>query len=434
MHHFHLISNILRSVWAIDSNEINSWLPQISTLLKGEILIYEEDKLEPLSTQFINSSGKTYYSSVSNLEEEAIAVFSIEGPMMKKGDWCSYGTEEIAAMMISAIENENVKGTILKFDTGGGTVDSVQPLVNAINKSKEAGKPVFAYVDHALSAGYKVACECDKIIATNKMATFGSIGVLVRFPNSDKYSKDVMGLEIIEIYAPESSDKNLPYRQAVDGKIELIQTEILSPYAKDFISSVKAARDGKLDNSVSGLLSGKVFFAEDSISNGLCDEIDTSFENVVNDIFTYQNTNQIFNTMSDDKKEPTFADWFKGLFGKAPVETQETENPLEAVKAEVNSLQTEKTTLISEVEKLKKEKAELEASNNKLKTDLEAANKTITEKDQEIETLKQSDGATSAVANTSTDPQLTATDKTAVYDENADFYTNFENVKKSYLG
>jgi protease-4 len=79
------------------------------------------------------------------------------------------------------------------------------------------------------------------------------------------------GIKIIEIYPPESSDKNKTYRDAIDGKTQTMIDEVLTPLAVNFQNIVKEHRP--VDESVDGVLSGKMFYAEDAIKAGLVDEI-----------------------------------------------------------------------------------------------------------------------------------------------------------------
>ena len=269
-----LLANIIRSTWAIDIKEVESWLPQVHNWIQGRTSIDENSNKLPKYSAVIFDETQLIPEKIDTFEEApegSVAIVNIEGPMMLKGDWCTYGTEEIADFIDQATRSSNIIGTVLKIDTGGGTTDSVVPLVEAILKSQEAGKPVIALINAALSAGYWVASYADKIIASHDMAEFGSIGVFVKFPDLDKYYKEQHGLEYIEIYAPESSWKNLPFREALKGKYELMKSEILSPFAKKFIETVRDNRGKKLQSKTEGLLAGRVFFADDSIKNGLSD-------------------------------------------------------------------------------------------------------------------------------------------------------------------
>lgn len=270
------LSQIRRSVWAISDKDVVGWLPQINNWLSG-IVVAETPELKPLAAAVVSDTdfNTRRHSSFDDAAPGSTAVVSVVGPMMKYGDWCSYGTDELAAQISEAANHKNISSVIIQFDTGGGTTDSVVPLIDAINQCKQNGKPTIAFCHSALSAGYRVACECDMIIASNEMAEFGSIGVFVRFPDSREFYAE-QGIKFVEVYAPESGDKNAPYLEALEGNVELLQSEVLSPYAKNFGAAVKAARPN-LDISTDGILSGRVFYAKSDVhdckKNGLIDKI-----------------------------------------------------------------------------------------------------------------------------------------------------------------
>lgn len=198
------------------------------------------------------------------------AVIPLKGTMLKYGTLCTYGTEEIAYQMALAGSHRNISSIILDIDSGGGSVDAVAPIVQAINKVKnEYNKPVVASVDLAASAAFWAASACSSIVANNDIsAEVGSIGVMMSFMDvAPYYEKE--GYKFHTIYAPESSHKNLPFEKALEGKYDLIKSEELSPLAILFQNAVKNNRGGKLKLDVEGLLNGRMFFALNAKDNSL---------------------------------------------------------------------------------------------------------------------------------------------------------------------
>lgn len=222
-----------------------------------------------------NNSG--YYA-------ERIAIFSITGMMTKYAhfnwnmedlEWIVPGIDDIASVLEYAMQSEDIDGAILLLNTPGGTTQS---LIRIEEVLKKRTKPVVAVVDGmCASAGMYTACLCDRIIALNKMCDVGSIGVMVQLVDYGSFYKK-QGIKIIEIYPPESADKNKSYRDAIDGKTQTMIDEVLTPLAVHFQNVVKEHRP--VDESVDGVLSGKMFYAEDAIKAGLVDEIG-NFESAV---------------------------------------------------------------------------------------------------------------------------------------------------------
>ena len=215
-----------------------------------------------------NNSG--YYA-------ERIAIISITGMMMKYAhfnwsmedlEWIVPGMDDIASLLEYAMKSEDIDGAILVFNTPGGTTQS---LIRIEEVLKKRTKPVVAIVDGmCASAGMYTASLCDRIIALNKMCNVGSIGVMVQLVDYGAFYKK-QGIKIIEIYPPESAEKNKSYRDAIDGKTQTMIDEVLTPLAVNFQNIVKEHRP--VDESVEGVLAGKMFYAEDAIKAGLVDEI-----------------------------------------------------------------------------------------------------------------------------------------------------------------
>ena len=208
---------------------------------------------------------------------DRIAIFSITGMMMKYAhfnfsmedlEWIVPGIDDIASLLEYAMQSDEIDGAILVFNTPGGTTQS---LIHIEEVLKKRTKPVVAIVDGmCASAGMYAASLCDRIIALNKMCNVGSIGVMVQLVDYGAFYKK-QGIKIIEIYPPESAEKNKAYRDAIDGKTQTMIDEVLTPLAVNFQNIVKEHRP--VDESIEGVLAGKMFYAEDAIKAGLVDEI-----------------------------------------------------------------------------------------------------------------------------------------------------------------
>ena len=208
-------------------------------------------------------------------KKNLVAIIPLRGTMIKYGTMCSYGADEIAAAIDEAAANKKVTGIVLDIDSGGGAVDAVAPLVDAIRRAKAARKPVVACCDLCASAAYWTACECNEIMAANSISSeFGSIGVMMSFPDYAKYYEKE-GIKVHTIYSNLSTYKNAPFEAAKKGEYDSIKTEELDPLARKFQANVRAKRAGKLNEDIEGILSGKVFYAEDALRHGLIDSIGT---------------------------------------------------------------------------------------------------------------------------------------------------------------
>lgn len=220
----------------------------------------------------------------SNYACDRIAIITITGMMTKYArinwdmeslEWIVPGMDDVAALLQMVLESAECDGAVLVFNTPGGTIQSLYQIEEVLKKRT---KPVVALVDGmCASAGMYVASLCDRIIISHKMCSVGSIGVMVQIVDDSQMLKKA-GIKVLEIYPPESSEKNKAYRDAIDGKTQTIIEQELTPLAKMFQDHVRKYR--KIDENVEGVLAGKMFYAEDAIAAGLADSIG-SFEDAI---------------------------------------------------------------------------------------------------------------------------------------------------------
>lgn len=203
----------------------------------------------------------------------SIAIIPLTGIMMKRGYWWSFGMDDVAEIIRMAYQSDKISAVIIKGDTPGGSTDSIFLLQEVLS---EKTKPTYGFIDGmCASCGYIVFSYLDKIYAINKMARVGGIGVFARMlvPNRENAS-----YKIVEVYPDESKDKNLPEREAIEGKPEKMKEE-LSKLATYFQDMVKANRP----NIDPGTLTGKTYYAYEGQNLGLIDGI-KPFVQVVSEI------------------------------------------------------------------------------------------------------------------------------------------------------
>lgn len=278
-----LYYTILNKPFFIDVRRIDAQAVLIDKFLEHDIEGFSSKKLSdttPISRAFIalrhaSDQGATASGDFTKAPEGSVAVIPLKGDMMKEGTMCSYGTEELAAVVREAADAENIIGIRLDIDSGGGAVDAIPPMLDAIAYCQSLGKPVVAACDLCASAAYYVASHCDSIVAVNDIsAEFGSIGVMMQFPDYAKYYEQ-KGIKIHTIYSDLSDYKNAPFEAARKGDYKSIKEEMLNPLARQFQEAVKSHRKD-LKQDIDGILNGRVFYARQSLANGLIDQIGTT--------------------------------------------------------------------------------------------------------------------------------------------------------------
>lgn len=274
-----LYSAVCRGKWFISFRDVEANLILVDKLLERGITKEDAEKrsdVEPIPV-LLSTGGKEAKSGngFADAPKDSTAIIPIHGTLLKYGTYCSYGTTELADILRQAAESSNISSVLLDIDSGGGSVDAIAPLVDAIQYAQSKGKSVVAHCDLCASAAYYIASYCDEIIASNQISSeFGSIGVMMSFPDYAKYYERE-GVKVHTIYSSLSDYKNAPFEMAKEGKYDMIREEELDPLARDFQENVKANRGNKLKSDTTGLIRGRMFYAKDAISVGLADAIGT---------------------------------------------------------------------------------------------------------------------------------------------------------------
>ena len=271
-----LYYTILNKPFFIDVRRIDAQAVLIDKFLEHDVEGMNGDTLskrQPILRMI--AAGHAQDNQFSKAPEGSVAVVQLRGDMMKEGTMCSYGTEEIAAVVREAADAKNIIGIRLDIDSGGGAVDAIAPMLDAIAFSQSKGKPVVAACDLCASAAYYVACHCDQIVAVNDIsAEFGSIGVMMQFPDYAKYYEQ-KGIKIHTIYSNLSDWKNAPFEAARRGDYASIKAEQLDPLARQFQEAVKSHRKN-LKQDIDGIVAGRMFYARQALEYGLIDQIGTT--------------------------------------------------------------------------------------------------------------------------------------------------------------
>ena len=246
MAYSNLYSAICRGKWFISFSEVDANLLLVHRLLAHDASLTNGKNLsEDTPIPFMTEAGgrlMKHSNRFADAPKDSTAVIPLHGTMLKYGTYCSYGTTEVAAIVEEATQAKNISSILLDIDSGGGSVDAIAPLIDAIHSAQSKRKAVVAYCDLCASAAYYVASYCNEIVAGNEVsAELGSIGVMMSFMDYAKYYED-KGIKQHTIYSNLSDYKNAPFEAAKKGDYKAIRDEELDPLAKDFQESVKRNR------------------------------------------------------------------------------------------------------------------------------------------------------------------------------------------------
>lgn len=169
----------------------------------------------------------------------------------------TYG--EIIAAVAEANQRPDVKTIELRVDSPGGHVDGLFEAMDAIRAS---GKPVRAVVQNrAASAAFGLVSQAGEIVAANRAASFGSIGIAASY---SVYPGDI---DIASTEAPKKRpDITTPAGQAV------VREELDALHAL-FAESIAAGRGVTVDTVNATYGQGGTLLADEALSRGMIDAI-----------------------------------------------------------------------------------------------------------------------------------------------------------------
>ena len=264
---------LLTLPWSITEAEANAWLPMIHSLFVNDAGFEAGDEpSESIPFSYAMVDGKRKRSSFQEVEPNSIAIVPLIGAMLKYDAECGpVGTDTIAARIQEADSHPNIMATIIRMNSGGGSVEAIPFIYDVIENAK---KPVIAWIDMmAGSACYYLASTCDLIIASAKANIIGSIGTVSSWEDWQGYWEKE-GVKFHTVYAPQSTMKKRFFDKANNGDYEEMKEKWLRPFAQDFIDTVLENRKEKLTvDEKHDCFKGEIYLTEDALKIGLIDEI-----------------------------------------------------------------------------------------------------------------------------------------------------------------
>ena len=320
-----------------------------------------------------------------------------------RDDYCTMaegdvmGTRTLESIVSELQNNENVDGIVFRVNTPGGEALGNESLSRAIKKSK---KPTVTYFDMMASAGVFAFQGADEVYGSERNALWGSIGTYISLAN-DKEFWSSMGVEWMDIYASQSTEKNKPFREAIDNGNQQPMVEFLDSLNKNFISEVKNSSPNLKDDGL--VFKGKLYTASEARKMGAIDGINSLDYAIERARYLSRNPdkrkgknksnvkNQLELDMSKQEKQAGF---FQKFFG-ANTSVEEAENKIEAANQEIAKMEEQATELSATVKEQEEKISTLEKENESLKASiqqleeksnsLEASNKELSDKVTSLE-------------------------------------------------
>ena len=209
----------------------------------------------------------SYYEYVANqYTVYGVCVIPIIGTLTRYG-LCSWGYEDLAGIIAVADRMEGVKSILLRVDSGGGAVDGLRALADAIRACK---KSVDVWTNFCASAAYFIASQARYIwLEDSPLPVMGSIGTLMVYTDqSEALKKQGLAVEIFR--ATDSVDKATA--NGIEPLSDEVRAEIqtmLDTCQKQFVGYVQRGRAGLLKSDE--WKTAKMYGTDKAISIGLAD-------------------------------------------------------------------------------------------------------------------------------------------------------------------
>lgn len=275
--------SLVSGAWFMHRQSASAYLPMVAKLIQGESVFEEEEAdtrhlLKVVSLAGVVELGGDESLNDIELQEDSIVVVPIIDAIVKYDMPCGpVGMLTRAAQVREANENPNVKAIVFLFDTPGGEAGATEVMERAI---KESTKDTYGLVQGLMcSAGMWIGSACDKLYISSETDIVGSIGTMITLANYEGYFKKE-GIELHDIYADDSKDKNQDYHQALKGNYKPIKQNLLNPLNAVFKATIIRNRP---DLNQKTTLTGRTFIGSASIDQGLVDG-KTNLETLIKEI------------------------------------------------------------------------------------------------------------------------------------------------------
>lgn len=254
-------------------------LAQYRRLMEKELrkkLGIDEDKDLPLVLPSEYMAAQKSYSS----GKQHIAVLYAVGDIVDSGEGGIVG-ETMVPDIIKLADDKNVKGLVLRVNSGGGSAFASEQIWDALEYFKSKGKPFYVSMgDMAASGGYYISCGADKIYADHTTLT-GSIGVFGLIPDFSNLATEKLGVT----FATVQTNPNAAFPSVLTGlseqQVNALQKSVENTYDQ-FTYRVAQGRNMSQD-SVKMIAEGRVWTGGAALGLGLVDKIG-SLNVAVNDI------------------------------------------------------------------------------------------------------------------------------------------------------
>ena len=275
-------ASLLNTRWLINKEAVYNMLPFLVAYINGREIDFSvlDDSasnkpyiLSVSQNQQVNVSD-TYDLQSNAVPENSVAIIPVQGVILPNK------TMDMVNYIRMAESNPNVIAVLFLVNTPGGAVFFTDTAAGII---KNMSKPSVGYVmNMGASAGMWLLSAMNRIVLSSPLDRVGSIGVMTSMMDASKFLKEKLGIDIMDIYATASTNKNEQIRTFLNTDLPLEDRTKSIVADLDFVNVLfhEAIQKNLSISPDSEVFSGGVYDAGQAIQLGLAHEI-CSFEDAL---------------------------------------------------------------------------------------------------------------------------------------------------------
>ena len=271
--------DLLSSKWLINEQYVISQLPILMAFLHGQS--FNADDL--FDTEAINkpyvvegcddvNTCDRWDLMGDDMPYNSVCIIPVQGPILADN------ILNLMRYLAMADANDKVIAVVLVVNSPGGMVFQLDTICGNIAGMET---PVYTYVvGMCCSAATWLTSATDAIFCSSQMDILGSVGVMTSVMNMSRFLKEKLLIDIEDIYASLSVEKNQPVRGMLDPNATEEEKAARKQQLVDELNFMNSIFHNTITTNLgikkdSPVFTGKTFHAQEAISLGLAHEIQT---------------------------------------------------------------------------------------------------------------------------------------------------------------
>ncbi|MBR5898355.1 MAG: signal peptide peptidase SppA [Muribaculaceae bacterium] len=240
---------------------------EVESKMKGLCGINKTDELNLITpAEYFSSKDLLNPDNSSN----TIAVLYAVGNIVDQGDEGIVG-RTMAPQILKLADDENIKGLILRVNSGGGSAFASEQIWEALEQFKAKGKKFYVSMgDVAASGGYYISCGAHCIYAEPVTLT-GSIGIFGVIPCINKLLTDNLGVTQGTVSTNDNGGFISLTEPLTPFQRQKLQVMINNGY-ENFVGRCATGRSMSVD-SIKAIAEGRVWDGKSAFELGLVDKL-----------------------------------------------------------------------------------------------------------------------------------------------------------------